>query len=101
MGNEKPITVYSAILANLVIATMKFVVSFITGSSAMLAEAIHSTADTGNELLLLLGFRRSKKPANDKHPLGYGRELYFWSLIVPFFSSVLGRGCPLMKASLA
>src|SRR5512138_779349 len=79
---EKPIVVYGAIAANLAIGVAKFVVSLITGSSAMLAEAIHSTADTGNEFLLLLGLKRSRKPPDDKHPLGYGRELYFWSLIV-------------------
>src|ERR1041384_2090966 len=71
---------------------MKFVVSLITGSSAMLAEAIHSTADTGNELLLLLGIKRSKKPPDDKHPLGHGRELYFWSLIVAIVLFGAGAG---------
>lgn len=89
---EKPIAVYGAIAANLAIAVMKFVVSLITGSSAMLAEAIHSGADTGNELLLLLGLKRSKRPADDQHPLGYGRELYFWSLIVAILLFGAGAG---------
>ena len=92
MKEEKPIAVYGAIAANLAIAVMKFVVSLITGSSAMLAEAIHSTADTGNELLLLLGIKRSKKPPDDKHPLGHGRELYFWSLIVAIVLFGAGAG---------
>ncbi|SRR6266498_1177840 len=82
MKKEKPIAVYGAIAANVFIAATKYVVSFISGSSAMLAEAIHTTADTGNELLLLLGLRRSRKPPEDTHPIGHGRELYFWSLII-------------------
>src|SRR5919198_1390076 len=82
MENEKPIAVYAAIVSNFVIAVMKFIVAFITGSSAMLAEAIHSIADTGNELLLLLGIHQSRKPADETHPMGHGRELYFWGLIV-------------------
>lgn len=89
---EKPITVYSAIVANVVIAAAKFVVAFITGSSAMLAEGIHSFADTGNELLLLLGLRRSKKPSDRTHPLGYGPELYFWSFIVAILLFGAGAG---------
>src|SRR5512138_4014268 len=89
---EKPIAVYGAIAANLLIAAMKFVVSFITRSSVMLAEAIHSTADTGNELLLLLGLRRSRKPADRKHPFGYGPELYFWSFIVAILLFSAGAG---------
>lgn len=92
MRKEKPIVVYSAITANLLIAAMKYAVSFITGSSAMLAEAIHSTADSGNELLLLLGFSRSKKPADNEHPLGYGRELYFWGFIVAILLFGAGAG---------
>jgi cation diffusion facilitator family transporter len=92
MQNEKPITVYSAIAANLFIAGTKYVVASITGSSAMLAEAIHSTADTGNELLLLLGLRRSRKPPDKAHPLGHGRELYFWGLIVALMLFSTGSG---------
>ncbi len=92
MKEEKPIAVYGAIAANLFIAATKFVVAFITGSSAMLAEAIHSTADTGNELLLLLGLRRSKKPVDRTHPLGYGPELYFWSFIVAILLFSAGAG---------
>jgi cation diffusion facilitator family transporter len=58
----------------------------------MLAEAMHSTADTGNELLLLLGLRRSRKPADETHPLGHGRELYFWGLIVAVMLFSTGAG---------
>lgn len=92
MKEEKPIAVYGAIAANLLIAATKFVVAVITGSSAILAEAIHSAADVGNELLLILGLRRSRKPADRKHPLGYGPELYFWSFIVAILLFGAGAG---------
>lgn len=81
-SHEKPITIYGAIASNLIIAAFKYIVAFLTGSSAMLSEGIHSTADTGNQLLLLFGLRQSRKPADKEHPFGHGQELYFWSLIV-------------------
>ena len=84
--------IYAAILANLGIAISKFVVAAITGSAAMLAEGIHSAVDTGNELLLLIGERNSAKPADAKHPFGYGKELYFWALIVALSVVSLGGG---------
>jgi cation diffusion facilitator family transporter len=88
----KPVTVWSAILANLLIAIAKFGVALITRSSAMLAEGIHSVVDTGNELLLLYGLRKSKEPPDDLHPFGYGLELYFWTLIVSIMIFGLGGG---------
>jgi cation diffusion facilitator family transporter len=90
--SERPITVYAAIVSNLIIAGAKFVVGILTGSSAMLSEGIHSTADTGNELLLLLGVYRSRKPADEQHPFGHGKELYFWSLIVAMVLFGVGGG---------
>jgi cation diffusion facilitator family transporter len=84
--------IYAAIVANLGIAVSKFVVAAITGSAAMLAEGIHSAVDTGNEMLLLIGERNSARPADAKHPFGYGKELYFWALIVALSVFSLGGG---------
>jgi len=89
---KHPITVYFAIGANALIAVIKFVAAFFTGSSAMLSEGIHSVVDTGNQLLLLLGIHRSKKPADELHPFGHGKELYFWGLIVAMVLFGIGGG---------
>lgn len=84
--------IYAAIVANLGIAVAKFVVAAITGSAAMAAEGIHSAVDTGNELLLLVGEHSSEKPADARHPFGYGKALYFWALIVAMSVFSLGGG---------
>ena len=75
-------SVLTALIGNLLVATTKGVAAFITGSSAMLSETVHSIVDTGNQLLLLYGIRQSHQRADAEHPIGYGRELYFWSFIV-------------------
>jgi cation diffusion facilitator family transporter len=80
-GGESTLTVIVALLANLLIAVAKSVVAFITGSASMFSEAAHSWADTGNEVLLLIADRRSRRPAHAAHPLGHGREAYVWSLL--------------------
>lgn len=84
--------VYGALLANLGVCVAKFIAGSISGSSALLSEGIHSLADSGNELLLLLGMRRSKLQADRSHPYGYGKELYFWSLIVALVLFAAGGG---------
>ena len=79
-----------AFLANFGIAIAKTWVAMLTGSGSMLAEAIHSYADTGNQVLLYLGLTQSKKPADKEHPLGYGKLSYFWSFIVAVLLFSLG-----------
>jgi len=74
--------VYAALIANFGIAVAKFVGAGITGSSAMIAEGVHSVVDTGNQVLLLLGMKRAQRPANERHPFGYSREIYFWCFVV-------------------
>lgn len=84
--------IYAAVLANVGIAVAKFIVAGITGSAAMLAEGIHSAVDTGNEFLLMIGQHQAAKPADPKHPFGYGKELYFWALLVALSVFSLGGG---------
>ncbi|MET1002364.1 MAG: cation diffusion facilitator family transporter, partial [Acidimicrobiia bacterium] len=79
-GSRK--AVIAALLANLAIAIAKFVVFFITGAASMLAEAIHSVADTGNQGLLLYGGKAAARPPDDEHPFGFGNRRYFWAFIV-------------------
>ncbi len=82
--------IIAAFLANLCIAIMKFVAYLFTGSGAMLAESIHSVADTGNQALLLLGGRRAQRAPTPSHPFGYGRERYFWAFVVALVLFSLG-----------
>jgi cation diffusion facilitator family transporter len=84
--------IYAAIVANLGIAIAKFIVAAITGSAAMMAEGIHSAVDSGNEVLLLVGEKKSLRPADSKHPFGYGRSVYFYALIVALSVFSLGGG---------
>lgn len=90
MSESNKIVVYAALFGNLAIALVKFIAAYITNSSAMLSEAIHSVVDTLNEVLLLYGMKKSQQPANSRHPFGYGRELYFWAFIVALLVFALG-----------
>src|SRR3954453_20674325 len=74
--------VLAALLANVGIAVMKFLAFLLTGASSMLAEGIHSVADSSNQILLLLGGKRAKRAATPEHPFGFGRERYIYSFLV-------------------
>ena len=87
-GSKK--VVIAALVGNGAITVMKFVAATISGSAAMLAETFHSAADTANQVMLLIGMKRSKKPADEAHPFGYGKEIYFWAFVVSVSIFVLG-----------
>jgi hypothetical protein len=92
--------VYAAIVSNVAIALCKYVAAAFTGSSSMLAEAFHSTVDSGNEILLLVGLKRSGRPPSSLHPFGHGKALYFYSLLVAVYTPLESVGdWPFIMAS--
>lgn len=84
--------ILAALAANLMIATVKFLAAWWTGSSALLSEGIHSLVDTGNQILMFYGQRRAALPADDEFPFGHGKEIYFWSFVVAILVFSLGAG---------
>jgi len=97
MASSSRKVIYAALAGNCLIAITKVVAAFMTGSSAMLSEAIHSGADTGNEILLLYGLRRAKMPADNEFPFGHGKEIYFWSFVVAIVLFAGGAGLSMYK----
>lgn len=90
-GSSKKI-IFAALVGNALIAVTKFMAAFLTGSSAMLSEGIHSSVDTCNQGLLLWGLKRSQKPPDEQFPFGHGKEIYFWSFIVAILIFAVGAG---------
>ena len=89
--------IYAALIGNFLIAVTKFIAFFVTKSSAMLSEGVHSVVDTGNQVLLLYGLRRAKRPADEQFPFGHGKEIYFWGFVVAITIFTIGAGVSLYK----
>jgi len=97
---ESKVAVVAAVVGNLLVAISKFIAAALTGSSAMIAEGIHSLVDTGNGVLVLFGMKRSERPADRAHPFGHGKELYFWTLIVAISIFGIGGGMSIYEGVL-
>ncbi|KPJ98561.1 MAG: cation transporter [Desulfobacterales bacterium SG8_35] len=95
-GSSKKV-IYAALAGNGLIAVTKFIAAAVTGSSAMFSEGIHSVVDTGNQVLLLHGLRKARKPSSDRFPFGHGKEIYFWSFAVAILIFAVGSGVSLYE----
>ena len=93
------VAVIAAIIGNIAVGIVKFIAAAISGSTAMLSEGIHSVVDSGNGILVLFGMHRSKKEPDFLHPFGYGKELYFWTLVVALLIFLLGCGISLLQGA--
>ncbi|MEJ2220778.1 MAG: cation diffusion facilitator family transporter [Desulfobacterales bacterium] len=89
--------IYAALIGNFLIALTKFIAFFITKSSAMLSEGVHSVVDTGNQILLLYGLRCAKQPPDEQFPFGHGKEIYFWGFVVAIMIFTVGAGVSIYK----
>jgi len=98
--NDSKLTTLAALAGNIAIAATKFIVAGISGSAAMWAEGIHSLVDCGNQIMLLVGMRRSRRPPDTNHPFGHGKELYFWSLMVAVLIFGVGGGISVYRGVL-
>ena len=96
-GHSNKASVFAAIASNIAVGIVKFIAAAISGSSAMVSEGIHSIVDSGNGFLVLFGMHQAKKPATIEHPFGFGKELYFWTLVVAVSVFALGGGVSLMQ----
>jgi len=92
MASSSKKVILAALVGNSLIAVTKLIASAVTASSAMFSEGIHSLVDTGNQILLLYGLRKARKPADEAYPFGHGKEIYFWSFVVAMSIFTLGAG---------
>ncbi|NIN35266.1 MAG: cation diffusion facilitator family transporter [Gammaproteobacteria bacterium] len=92
MQSSRKLVIYAALVGNTLIAITKFLAAYFTSSSAMFSEGIHSLVDTGNQVLLLYGLKRSQLPASERFPFGHGKEIYFWSFVVAIMIFAVGAG---------
>jgi cation diffusion facilitator family transporter len=97
MASSSKKVIIAALTGNFLIALTKFMAFFVTKSSAMLSEGVHSVVDTGNQILLLYGMHRAKKPADEQFPFGHGKEVYFWGFIVAIMIFTVGAGVSIYK----